>query len=173
MSNPASQAVVADLVHELYEFFECPDYFHIGKVSSREFRFCRSCAEKSAEELLSQQIAALYMSFDENRPRFVLGKEKSDEKKKVQIAFPGDILLEVNDGDKIPAGIDCIQNFTDENSVLADDAGGTVFDLDESGCWAADIAWNGKKQPEYCTESVVQTKLNAISDMEPVSQYDF
>ena len=174
MSNPESQAVVADLVHELYEFFECPDYFHIGKISCQEFRFCRSCAEKSAEDLLSGQIAALYLSFDENRPRFVLGKEPSDPDKKVKIAFPGDILLEVNDGDKIPDGIDSIQYIQNGESVLADDAGGTVFDLNELlPISAADIAWNGKGQDNYSTDAFVQVKLNAVADMEPVSRYDF
>ena len=175
MSNPESQAVVAGLVHELYEFFECPDYFHIGKISSQEFRFCRSCAEKSAEDLLSGQIAALYLSFDENRPRFVLGKEPSDPDKKVKIAFPGDILLEVNDGDKIPDGIDSIQYIQNGESVLADEAGGTVFDLNDEllPISAADIAWNGKGQDNYSTDAFVQVKLNAVADMEPVSHHDF
>ena len=174
MSNLESQAVVAGLVHELYEFFERPDYFHIGKISSKEFRFCRSCAEKSADELLSQQIASLYLSFDEERPRFVLGKEPSDGKKKIKVAFPGDVLLELNEGEKIPEGLDCIQNIVSENSVLSDEAGGTIFDLNESlPVSAADIAWNGKKQDGYSVDSFVQIKLNAIADMEPVSRYDF
>ena len=174
MSNPEAQAVIADLVHELYEFFECPDYFHIGKISSNEFRLCRSCAEKSAEELLSQQIAALYMSFDENRPRFILGKELSSNNKKIKASFPGDILLELNPGDKIPKGIDCVQNITDDESALSDKAGGTIVSYNEDlFATAADIAWNGKRQETYSADSFVQIKLNAVSDMEPVSRYDF
>ena len=174
MSNPESQTAVAGLVHELYEFFECPDYFHIGKISSREFRLCRSCAEKSADELLSQQIAMLYQSFGEDRPRFVLGKEPSDTKKKIKVCFPGDILLELNDGEKLVKGIDCIQNIANADSVLAEEAGGTIVDFGEDlFAAAADIAWNGKKQETYSADSFVQIKLNAIADMEPVSRYDF
>lgn len=174
MSNPESQAVVADLVHELYEFFEAPDYFHIGKISSSEFRFCRSCAEKSADELLSQQIAMLYQSFGEERPRFVLGKESSGTRKKIKVAFPGDILLELNEGEKIPEGVDYVQYIQNGESVLAEEAGGTIFDLDELlPVSAADIAWNGKRQNDYSIDAFVQIKLNAIADMEPVTRYDF
>ena len=172
MSNPESQAVVAGLVHELYEFFECPDYFHIGNISGEDFRLCRSCAEKSTEELLSQQIAMLYLSFGENRPRFVLGKTAGS--KKIKVSFPGDILLVLNDGDKIPKGIDCVQNITDEDSVLAEEAGGTIADFDDDFlAVAADVAWNGKRQEKYFTDSMVQIKLNTVADMEPVSPHDF
>lgn len=175
MSNPATWQVIADLVHELYDFFEQPDYFHIGKISSREFRFCRSCAEKSADELLSIQIAMLYQSFGEQRPRFILGKELSEEKKKIKVAFPGDILLELNDGEKIVRSVDCIQNITDPEMILAEDAGGTIFELDDPDLLsaAADIAWNGKRQPEYSMESLVQNTMNVISDMEPVNYRGF
>lgn len=175
MSNPESQAVVSGFVHELYEFFERPDYFHIGKISSKEFRLCRNCAAKSADELLSLQIGMLYMSFGEDRPRFVLGKEKSSEKKKVKVSFPGDILLELNDGEKVIDGIDCVQNISSEDAVLAEDAGGTIFDLDAqiSEDAAADIAWNGRKQQEYSADALVQVKLNVIADMEPVTPFDY
>ena len=174
MSNPESQAVVAGLVHELYEFFECPDYFHIGKISGDDFRLCRSCAERSTEELLSQQIAMLYQSFGENRPRFVLGKDASAGNKKIKVSFPGDILLELNDGDKIPKGIDCVQNITDVDSVLAEEAGGTIVTYDDDFlAVAADVAWNGKRQEEYSSDSVVQIKLNAVADMEPVTRHEF
>lgn len=174
MSNPEAQSVVSDLVHELYHFFECPDYFHIGNISSREFRFCRNCAGKSADELLSQQIAMLYMSFGEERPRFIMGKEISSVNRKIKVSFPGDILLELNEGEKIPQGVDCIQNILDEDSILAEEAGGTIVDFDENlFAAAADIAWNGTKQEKYSSDSFVQIQLNAIADMEPVSRFDF
>ena len=84
-------------------------------------------------------------------------------------------MLELNEGEKIPEGVDCVQYFQNENSVLADDAGGTVFDLNDEllPISAADIAWNGKGQDNYSTDAFVQVKLNAVADMEPVSHHDF
>ena len=80
----------------------------------------------------------------------------------------------LNDGDKIPKGIDCIQNITDEDSVPAEEAGGTITDFDDDFlAVAADVAWNGKRQEKYFTDSIVQIKLNTVADMEPVSPHDF
>ena len=171
MSNPCAREIIADLVSELHEFFERPDYFHIGRIGKNEFARCRTCCLESEEQLLLKQILELYKAFGEERPRFLVGKCDSESgKEKITLSLPADLLLELDAGDGIPETFDSVIDLTKRRTDLPETAGGVTVSLDispESVAEAAEIAWNGGKPEKIACSAVAETFLRIIPEMDP------
>ena len=170
-SNPETRKVISDLILELYDFFEQPEYFHLGCLNDSDFRQCRECCAMEPGDLVSEYILSFYDIFTgEERPRFIFGKNPSqEEQKKIALSLPGDILLEMKEGQTIPDGLDILMELNSSFTDLPADAGGVVFPLDyrvESMGEMADLAWNSKQFRITRKEDIIQNYHFVVWDMD-------
>ncbi len=72
LTNPAARKVLTDMALELYEFFECPPYFHVGCDEADNVATCRDCRRRETKTLVKEHIDFFYQLFAERNTRIIM-----------------------------------------------------------------------------------------------------
>ena len=56
ISNPEVRRILTDLVTELYEFYDCPPFFHIGCDEADNIGTCRECRHQVLKDMVRDHI---------------------------------------------------------------------------------------------------------------------
>ena len=72
ISNPNTRQIITDLVLELYEFFECPPYFHIGCDEADNIGTCRDCRRQELKGLVRDHILWFHELFRQRGAKVIM-----------------------------------------------------------------------------------------------------
>ncbi len=72
LTNPETRKIQTDLVLELYEFFDCPEYFHIGCDEADNIATCRDCRRKELKALVKEHICYFHDLFAGRNARLIM-----------------------------------------------------------------------------------------------------
>ncbi len=69
LSSAAARRVITDLVTELYEFYDRPEYFHLGCDEAYDYQTCSECASTDCAALIADHISYFRNLFAEKGTR--------------------------------------------------------------------------------------------------------
>ncbi len=84
LTNPETRRILTDLVMELYEFYDCPPFFHIGCDEADNIGTCRDCRKKVLKDLVKEHICYFHDLFAQKGTRIIMWHDmlltKGDER---------------------------------------------------------------------------------------------
>ena len=72
LTNPETRKLLTDLVTELYEFYDCPPFFHIGCDEADNIGTCRDCRKKELKTLVKEHICYFHDLLEKKGARTIM-----------------------------------------------------------------------------------------------------
>lgn len=72
LSNPEVRRIQTDLVMEMYEFYDCPPFFHIGCDEADNIGTCRDCRKHVLKDLVRDHIVYYHDLFKKHGARIIM-----------------------------------------------------------------------------------------------------